>query len=146
MKDIKFRGISKGCFIYGSYATDNKDYHAILSPVIGTGEMLSQPVDVKTIGQFTGLKDGNNIDIYNGDIVRYKPYSNLGHSKVIELGIVEWGETGDSDGWSHGKHYEWIVDDDSLADVADSDYKSESFFEIIGNIHENPELLESDND
>jgi hypothetical protein len=60
----------------------------------------------------------------------------------FKINKVEWGETGDSDGWLHDKHYEWVIGRDSLADVADSIYKDKMYFEVIGNIYENTELLE----
>lgn len=91
--------------------------------------------------QFTGLKDNNGKEIYEGDILKYKPYNNFGHLKKYKVAEVKWGKTGDSDGWSHSKHYEWIVGDDSLADIADSDYPDEASCEVIGNTYENPELL-----
>lgn len=92
--------------------------------------------------QYTGLKDKKGTEIYEGDIVRFHPYHNLSHKQDKVVGHVFWGETGDSDGWSHCKHYEWCVGHDSLADVADSDFKEAMYCEVIGNIHENPELLE----
>jgi uncharacterized phage protein (TIGR01671 family) len=91
--------------------------------------------------QFTGLYDANGVEIYEGDIVEYNPYHNLGHSYKKEISSVIWGETGDSDGWSHGKHYEWIAGQCSLADIADSDYKDEAYCKVIGNIYEHPEIL-----
>ena len=93
------------------------------------------------IMQYTGLKDCNGVEIYEGDILKYKAYYNLGHEKNLSVNCVKWDETVDSDGFNHGKHYEWVVGADSLADVADSDYET-AYAEIIGNIYENPELLQ----
>ena len=93
------------------------------------------------IMQYTGLKDKNGKEIYEGDIVRYLPYDNLGHLTEFKIDKVVWGEMGDSDGYSHSKHYEYIVGSDSLADIADSDYPEEAECEVIGNIYENPDLL-----
>ena len=91
--------------------------------------------------QYTGLKDKNGKEIYEGDILRYKPYLNLGYEDKYDIGVVVWGETGDSDEYAYGHHYEWIVNDDSLADIADGAYEGFEC-EVIGNIFENPELLE----
>jgi uncharacterized phage protein (TIGR01671 family) len=100
--------------------------------------------------QYTGLKDINGKEIYDGDIAKYITYDDIYYSDKnnyeFKINQVMWGETGDSDGWLHDKHYEWIIGEDSLADVADSCYADKMYFEIIGNIYENPELLEDYNE
>ena len=90
--------------------------------------------------QYTGLKDKHGTEIYEGDILRYRPYHNLEYRDRFDIHAVEWGETGDSDGYSHSRHQEWICGRDSLADVVDGEC------EVIGNIYENPKLLEKDGD
>ena len=118
---------------------------------IRTGESAWLNAKDVVLLQYTGLKDKNGREIYNGDIVKFKPYDCLGYSEEFKKGLVELGATGDSDDYEHHKHYEWVVHyrlpngnflNDTLADVADGDYKG---FEckIIGNIYENPELLKS---
>lgn len=68
----------------------------------------------------TGLKDKNGKEICEGDIAR----CSFGESGVVEL-----------------RHGAYCVVGDDIADM--SNWK-ESAYEIIGNIHEAPELIEKD--
>jgi len=74
--------------------------------------------------QFTGLLDKNGKDIYEGDILIFRPSyeESLGGQLSAELGEVYW----DTDGWHWLNQY---LNENSGA------------IEIIGNIFENPELL-----
>lgn len=91
-------------------------------------------VDPDTIGQFTGLRDKNGKEIYEGDIVKqvsYK-YSNdeYGHKGFYE-NISEVLYKG------RAFQYEWIKTNEI---EMPKDFK-ENFIEVIGNIYDNPELL-----
>lgn len=68
--------------------------------------------------QFTGLKDKNGIDIYEGDIV---------NSNYFKNGIVVF--------WRYGWHF------NTGKDCHHSFNTSTHSFEIIGNIYEHPNLL-----
>lgn len=88
----------------------------------------------------TGLKDKNGKEIYEGDVVKYTYRKDY-------IGQVAFGFVNDSEGYYIEKHYGWGIYSDgsgfSLGDYADDDMRCK-LVEIIGNIHENPELLEEE--
>lgn len=79
--------------------------------------------DLMKFMQFTGLKDANGVEVYEGDVVKY-----LTHTAHIFWSPQDFGFV----------HYNEVI----------GGYAGLSFFtgykdfEVIGNIHENPELLE----
>ena len=83
-------------------------------------------VKPETVGQFTGLKDENGIEIYEGDILEC--YDSLTGSTFT--GVVKFANGSFMVDSVSITHYRWV------------DYVRE----IIGNIHETPEILRSEAD
>lgn len=83
------------------------------------------------VEQYTGLKDKNGREIYENDIVKYTAEiaNNKGSTYRVEY-YNEWG----------------MYDLEPLEDNVDTggfnENLLETYYEVIGNIHENPELLE----
>ena len=86
-----------------------------------TTPRYSGPAEDFRLMQYTGLKDKNGVDIYEGDVIDYCWHSDSGHRKIIKFCDYYLG-------------YEPFLDDYSMPD--------DGTVEIIGNIYENPELLE----
>lgn len=124
MREIKFRGmdIVNNKWLYGNLEipliNQSKSKYFIIG--YAYGQYQKHEVDPKTVGQYTGLKDKNGKDIYEGDIV--KCFVN-GNSYVSFKGGA-YGLIFD---------YNFIPFNDVYGEM-----------EVIGNIYENPELLKEE--
>lgn len=143
MRTIKFRGkqIANGDWIFGDLfheiaLTPSRKIKSELNGFLAIQTetldgIKSYSVDPETVGQFTGLYDKNDREIYEGDILKVHYY---GKSKVF--GVVKFN------------YCRFYIDDDeieyrldpktSMSDMFGREYE----WEVVGNIYDNTELLE----
>ncbi|EJQ6665131.1 hypothetical protein NZN06_002556 [Listeria monocytogenes] len=133
MREIEFRGQNiNGHWAHGNLAIikeklDRAEIGTYISN--SAGAPFAYQVRPETIGQYTGLKDKNGNKIFEGDIVR-----NI-NGEYSYIGIV------------NKDRYTFYIkgvapkDNYDFADVSDT-VTGKSSLIVIGNIHENPELLE----
>lgn len=98
-REIKFRGWHKmDGWVYGYYAVDDNGNHLIYGIDPDDGSWGAWIVEPDSVGQYTGLKDKNGKEIYEGDIVTNESYTQRYLSKwvvVFEDGcfwLVKQGE------------------------------------------------------
>lgn len=159
MREIIFRGkTDDGEWVYGSFCMDAREQFNGLCGVDGfirlydkaKGKMQTYEVDRETVGQYTGLIDKNGVNIFEGDIVDLFGMKGkvvqecgafgIGFMKTIDYDLLESKIPFNNSAnfcfndnfislWEVFWNYE--QDDNPLYEV-----------EIIGNVHDNPELLE----
>jgi uncharacterized phage protein (TIGR01671 family) len=104
-----------------SYCFLNKDdNHFWAEDLTNDRPDVDETLDVM---QYTGVKDKNGKEIYEGDIIKWKDH----------IFIVKYFEKIGAFGFA-------FIADDGVEDFYDLSISDLS--EVIGNIHENPELLE----
>lgn len=122
MSELKFRAFNK---------TDGKMKAPLtLRELMVWGEPLKY--DELIITQYTGMKDVNGKEIYEGDILK----SNIGSSIKQGIFTVEF----------RGMAFCFIgITHQTYDTITNENIKEVNDWIKIGNIHENPELLETEN-
>lgn len=142
----KFRGKStadenNGEWVYGNLIVDGRQASIVNGIIESTEQYISIgawcPVDAETVGQSTGLKDKNGVEIFEGDLLSWD--GEMPH-------IVKFGQ------WIYEEDFGYKIK--NIGFYLDSSYDNTEWFqamdyenipiefEIIGNIYENQELVE----
>lgn len=127
MRTIKFRGkgLVYGRWIFGDLYRTDQDGGMAIQYYDEVDGWMTEDVDEKTIGQFTGLLDIHGREIYEGDVVRVRVTNDrFTRNPRFEIGSVKYDDYyGRWDNGFHGRFFS-------------------NRMEVIGNIHDNPELIE----
>ena len=153
MREYRGKRVDNGEWVYGWYFVNLSGFHYIKSFYKGYGKLTKPPettqlnrtvehrVIPETVGQFTGLKDGNGVEIYfASDLVEYT-YAFAGDDGEFEetvtgTVILDLDHTNSlcvqemRDGKKGGRYHFTAGEMRNI--------------KVIGNIHTNPELLEGD--
>ncbi len=138
-RQIKFRGksVDNGEWLYGNLIQRIGRFSGIMFDYEHGGKIYyaEQPVDPDTVGQFTGLHDRTGKEVYEGDVVFWITIDMRGRGKG-EQGAIIWDNPTMS----------WAI----MRDKPTSDGRpciisrpfDKKHLEVVGTIHDNPELLE----
>lgn len=135
MREIKFRGkrVDNGELIYGYFSRNDENGNCYITTQTKLGGAHSWQADPETVGQYTGLKDKNGKEIWEGDIlkcVNANGWSCLGEVRFIDgcFDIVFKEPLFSGGVYRHRDYLKcWTIN---------------YAVEIISSIHDNPELLE----
>ena len=116
MSELKFRSYTGRCFVLLDLNNDNDFTFNEFCSCLG-----DSPIE-----QYTGLKDKNGKEIYEGDIVKYA-WTRCNY-------IVAYRKYDAS----------FVLENDDREEIILFQYNRQNDYEVIGTIHENPELLEEE--
>lgn len=141
MREILFRGkrIANGEWVTGSLLAWPDGQMEICTHTSGEGTQMDKlTVDTGTVGQFTGLRDITGLLVFEGDILKIaKRSDSMGgyYHPPIDYPVnvvVKW----DHCGWM----WETLCEDKRYIGFPEA--WGHYLCEVIGNIHDNPELIE----
>lgn len=138
MREILFQGkrIATGNWVEGSLLNYGDGDYDICSESGFPGELNKYAVYPETIGQFTGRADKNGKKVFEHDILQTFTVWADGTVEKCGVGVVQW--------WENDQCYVLATKEgyhiDDFGNLGRPEY-----YEVIGNIHDNPELLEVSN-
>ena len=139
MREILFRGkTEQGEWIEGllTYCNFNHGIEKAIYVATELGSIIPYRTKQETVGQYTGLTDKNGKKIFEGDIVCTRFPKECEHAgNICSLGDIQF-----RDGMFGIEWTQWKNDTFWGLRRIDEDFHKE--IEIIGNIYDNPELLE----
>ena len=138
MREILFRGkrLDNGEWIQGDIV--QFPVHGVVRIVEQESSYKDAEVDSDTVGQFTGLTDKNGRKIFEGDIIH------LEYSQVF-FGGEYFGEYTAEVSYKEGCFITDGINNGDEIETPLSGFDNDEV-EIIGNIHDNPELLGGESD
>lgn len=127
MREILFRGkrVDNNTWIEGAYIPGNASGYIYIAEQHPKMVMVYR----ETVGQYTGMCDKNGKRIFEGDIIRgfrYRDHGQWGENEICTYAVK----------WKDGKS---AFDPIHFFDGYTFNIKT---FEVIGNIYDNPELME----
>ena len=128
MREIKFRGkYGNNPWLYGSLVTGNRNNNGIQE----RNSSAAILVDDGSIGQYTGVKDSNGKEVYEGDIVRIgcEGFEKI-YVVVFDDSELDYKATNGKE--EYGREFEYLKCCDKI--------------EVIGNRWDNPDLLGGEHD
>ena len=143
MREILFRGkqFDTGVWVEGNLIVW-EDGSCSIEP--GTLDPPPFCVIPETVGQFTGLTDKNGKKIFEGDVVKATIIRDIGYVENIrnEKGVIAFDSLGMIGLMIERTDDNVPVWSDFFCELSISGCIIDYCFEVIGNIHDNPELLE----
>lgn len=132
MREILFRGkrLDNGKWEYGDLVHDDRN-GVYVFPNDAENLYLEYEVAPDTVGQYTGLTDKNGTKIFDGDIIALNPRRYANKRVFYYSRCASFNMTSNLD-VQKACEIQPMFDDDC------------DRFEVIGNIHDNPELMKGD--